>query len=72
MELSRDAVLAFRLAAHHLDSRVPETALLDVATVCAVQNSPPGSALVALNARVAGVSADLLDELLVRRKTLDG
>jgi hypothetical protein len=56
-------VVTFRLRAHHLAARQPASALLDVAGACGVQNSPPGSTLLALHARVEEVTQDRLDRL---------
>jgi hypothetical protein len=68
--VSRDDVVAFRLGAHHLVERQGAGALLDVAGSCAVQNSPPGSALQALHARVRGVTPELLDRAVAEQKSL--
>ena len=68
--VSRDDVVAFRLGAHHLVERQGVDALLDVAGSCAVQNSPPGSALQALHARVQGVTPELLDKAIAEQKSL--
>lgn len=54
--VSTDEVIAFRLAAHHLTDRLAGDRLLDAAGRCGVQDSPPGSAAVALHARVRGVT----------------
>lgn len=51
----REQVLAFRLASHHLAARLPPGSLLVAAGACGVQDSPPGSAALALHARVAGL-----------------
>jgi hypothetical protein len=58
--VSKDSVTAFRLAGHGLTGRLAETGLLDAAGRCGIQNSPPGSALLALHARVRGLTADRL------------
>ncbi|WP_406023421.1 winged helix DNA-binding domain-containing protein [Nocardioides sp. NBC_00850] len=55
--IERENVVAFRLASHHLDVRVGERDLLTAAGQCGIQNTPPGSALLAFHARVEGVSA---------------
>jgi hypothetical protein len=52
----RDRVLAFRLAAGHLDRRLART-LLPVAARAGLQDSAPRSAVLSLHARVDGVSA---------------
>ncbi|MGW6621151.1 winged helix DNA-binding domain-containing protein [Nocardia sp. NPDC055002] len=63
-------VIGFRLHANTLLSRRPIGDLLDVAGACAVQNSPPGSALLALAARVDGVTGDHVDHLVAQDKAL--
>ncbi|QTX03310.1 winged helix DNA-binding domain-containing protein [Agromyces archimandritae] len=61
--VSRTEVVAYRLGAHGLASRAGpddgavDAALVDAAARCGIQNSPPGSALLALAARVGGVTA---------------
>ena len=56
VEVGNDEVVAFRLAAHHLDERLEAGSLLEAAGSCGLQDSPPGSALLALHARVADVT----------------
>jgi hypothetical protein len=68
--VSRDHVVAFRLGAHHLVERQGADALLDVAGRCAVQDSPPGSALLALHARLRGVTPELVDRAVAEQKSL--
>ena len=68
--VSKDDVRAFRLAAHHLSGRLAEGSLATAAGRCGIQNSPPGSALLALHARVRGVTAEGLDEAVAQEKTL--
>lgn len=63
-------VIAFRLHAHQLTGRRPAGGLLDVAGACGVQNSPPGSALLALHARVENVTQDRVDHLVGEDKSL--
>lgn len=63
-------VISFRLRAHHLVHRQPPDRLLGVAGACAVQNSPPGSALLALHARVEGVSQERIDHLVGEERSL--
>ena len=58
--IERESVVAFRLASHHLDVRLGERDLLTAAGQCGIQNTPPGSALLAFHARVEGVSADVV------------
>lgn len=63
-------VIAFRLRAHHLTGRQPADKLHHVAGTCGIQNSPPGSALLALHARVAAMTPDRLDRLVGEEKSL--
>jgi len=56
--VSRSEVIAFRLRAHHLAERLGDRHLLDAAGPCGVQDSPPGSAVLALHARVRNVSVE--------------
>ncbi len=66
----RDQVCAFRLSNHHLTSRLPPNSLLEAAAACGIQDSPPGSAALALNARVRDVSPGDLITALETGKTL--
>ncbi len=52
-----ERVLGFRLRRHHLGRRLALRSLGAAATACGIRNSPPGSALTALAARVTGMSA---------------
>ncbi|MGW6726610.1 DNA glycosylase AlkZ-like family protein [Nocardia sp. NPDC055029] len=63
-------VIGFRLRAHHLTARRPADDLLAVAGACGIQNSPPGSALSALHARVEDVTAERVDHLVGEEKSL--
>lgn len=56
--VGNDEVVAFRVNAHNLRQRLSEQGMLDAARACGVQNSPPGSALVALHARVSDMRCD--------------
>lgn len=67
---SREQALAFRLHRQHLSSRLPAGALLEAAGHCGVRNSPPGSAELAFQARVADFSVGLLENALAEAKTL--
>jgi len=66
--MDRAQVLAYRLAAQHLATRTPD--LLAAAGACGVQNSPPGSAPLALHARVDGLTAEGYDDAVAEAKTL--
>ena len=70
VKVSRDDVIAFRLHAQHLTERLGEHGLLDAAGSCGVQNSPPGSALLALHARVRNLSQERVDEAVAEDKSL--
>ncbi|MDQ5841217.1 MAG: winged helix DNA-binding domain-containing protein [Chloroflexota bacterium] len=65
----RDAI-AFRLGAHHLTERLGEGGLLDAAGRCGIQNSPPGSALLALHARVRNLTQEQLAHAVAEEKSL--
>lgn len=69
-QLTRREVVAFRLAAQHLADRASEEQLLDVAGRCGIQNSPPGSALLALGARVRGVDRGRVDAAITDERSL--
>lgn len=60
-KVSKAGVIAFRLGAHHLAERLDAGALLTAAGACGVQDSSPGSALLALHARVRGVTSARVD-----------
>jgi hypothetical protein len=66
----RARIRAFRLAGHHLQERLPPGSLLEAAGACGIQNSPPGSALLALHARVSELTAAELDGALAEDRTL--
>lgn len=68
--VSRGDVIAFRLGAHHLAERLGEGGLLDAAGRCGIQNSPPGSALLALHARVRNLTQEQVDDAVGVEKTL--
>ncbi|HEU5023317.1 MAG TPA: winged helix DNA-binding domain-containing protein [Spirillospora sp.] len=70
VKVSRDDVIAFRLHAQHLSERLNEQGLLHAASVCGVQNSPPGSALLALHARVRDLSQDRVAKAVADDKSL--
>lgn len=66
----RETVIAFRLASHHLDVRLGEGDLLTAAGACGIQNTPPGSALLALDARVDGIEAEAVARTVEDRSML--
>lgn len=67
---SREAVVAFRAAALHLDYRLPAAALVDAVRPCGFQDTPPGNAAVAAAARVEGFGLDLWNRELTETRTL--
>ena len=69
-QATREQVLAFRLAGHNLGRRLPPGSLLAAAAACGVQNSPPGSAALALAARVEGLTPADIDRALEVDKSL--
>jgi Winged helix DNA-binding domain len=69
-QVSKGDVIAFRLQAHHLSERLGENGLLDAAGQCGIQNSPPGSALLALHARVRNVSQEQVGDAVAEEKSL--
>ena len=66
----RERVLAFRLASHNLARRLPSDSLIEVSSACGIQNTPPGSAALALHARVDGLTPEEVGSALVEEKTL--
>lgn len=68
--VSKGDVIAFRLSAHNLTERLPENGLLDAAGRCGIQNSPPGSALLALHARVPNVTQDRMAGAVAEEKSM--
>jgi hypothetical protein len=68
--ISKEDVIAFRLAAHHLTERLSEDGLLVAAGRCGIQNSPPGSALLALHARVRDMRQERMDHVVAEEKSL--
>lgn len=64
------AVTASRLAAHSLAQRADAHDLLEVVGRCGIQNSPPGSALLSVHARVAGVDPAGFEQLVQSRQLL--
>lgn len=69
-KVSTPEVIAFRLNAHHLTHRVACDQLLEAAGRCGIQNSPPGSALLALHARVRDLTEERLKAAVAEDKTL--
>ncbi len=70
LRADRAQVLAYRLDSHNLNHRRPPSALLEVAGACGVRNTPPGSAVLAMHARITGLRPDTVDRALAEDKTL--
>lgn len=70
LRFTREQVLAFRLAGHHLIERRPLTEMADVAGACGIRNTPPGSSLLALHARLASFAPSAVDSALAETRTL--
>jgi hypothetical protein len=70
LQADSDRVLAFRLASHNLSKRLPPGSLLEAAAACGLQNSPPGSAALALNARVSKLTPAEIDRAIEVDKSL--
>lgn len=69
-KVSTSEVVAFRLNAHHLTKRVGSDGLLEAAGRCGIQNSPPGSALLALHARVRDITQERVAAAIAEDKSL--
>ncbi|MGP4099755.1 winged helix DNA-binding domain-containing protein [Nonomuraea sp. KM90] len=69
-KVEREQILAYRLHGHQLAEPAPATGLAEVAGRCYPQNTPPGSAGLALSARVRDVTEETLAEQLVGEKAL--
>lgn len=67
---SRAQVVAFRVAGHALDVRLEAGDLAGAAGRCGLQDSPPGSALLSLAARVEGVGPDTLTQAVEDRSVV--
>ena len=68
---ARRQVLAFRLRRQHLARRLSAASMADVTATCGVRNSPPGTAQVALLARVHGVSEGRVSAALSDRRLVE-
>ncbi len=67
--LDPERLCAFRLANQHLAVRLPPGSLT-TAAACPIQNTPPGSAALALHARVEGLTPVQIEQALIVDKTL--
>jgi hypothetical protein len=71
VKVTRTHVLAFRLRRQHLVRRLGAATMAEAFATCGVRNSPPGSAQVALLARVSGVSEDRVSAALLDRRLVE-
>ncbi|HEY3274547.1 MAG TPA: winged helix DNA-binding domain-containing protein [Methanocella sp.] len=67
---SREQALAFRIDSHHLAVRLPPGSLLVAAGTCGIQDSPPGSAAIALHARVSGLTPAAIEQATTADRSL--
>lgn len=70
LRLTRDQVVAFRAGALHLDQRLPVDEIVEAVRPCGLQDTPPGSAVLGLAARVQGLTMDTWAAAVEREKTL--
>lgn len=70
MNVEANQIRAYRLAAHHLDQKIPPEALIAAVGACGLQNSPPGAWETALFNRVAGCTREALRRALYEEKRL--
>jgi hypothetical protein len=68
--VTREQLLGFRLQRHNLAQRLAAGSLVKAAAVCGIQNTPPGSALLSLYARVQEVTGAALDRALLSQQSL--
>lgn len=69
-KVSRSEAIAFRLGAQNPRERTDASGLVDVTGRCGIQNSPPGSALLALHVRVQDITRQQVDEAVAEDKSL--
>jgi hypothetical protein len=69
-DLDRHQIVAFRMASHNLAERLGRRSLVKAAAACGIQETPLGSAGLALCARVDGLTPSALDGALLRKRTL--
>lgn len=71
VSVSAARVRAFRARTHRLDVRAAgEGAVVEVAGLCGIQDSPPGAAAMSLHARVEGVTPEVIEQALAVDRTL--
>jgi hypothetical protein len=69
-DLDRHQIVAFRLASHNLAARLGPRSIVKAAAACGIQETPIGSAALALCARVEGLTPSALDRALLEERTL--
>jgi hypothetical protein len=69
-DLDRHQILAFRVASHNLATRLGPRSTVQAAAACGIQETPIGSAALALCARVDGLTPSALDGALSQKRTL--
>ena len=67
---THEQVLAFGLHGHGLAERRPATEMLAAVGACGLRNTPPGSAVLGLAARVSDLTPDTVDHALLAEKSL--
>ena len=70
MGANRDKILGYRLCAHHLDKKMQAGKVIDAASACGLQNSPPGAWETAMFNRVEDCTMHVLEDALYKEKTL--
>ncbi|MFC7404955.1 winged helix DNA-binding domain-containing protein [Georgenia alba] len=68
--IERASVVAYRLASHGLSERAAADEVEAVAGRCGIQNTPPGSALLAFHARTSGIEPESIDRAVEDRSLL--
>jgi hypothetical protein len=69
-KVSKSEAIAFRLGAQNLLERADASELPTVTGRCGIQNSPPGSALLALHARAQDMTQELFDAAVSEEKSV--
>ena len=71
MNIKPEQIRAYRLHAHHLDKKLPLTALETAAGACGLQNSPPGAWETALFNRIENCTPVSYTHLDVYKRQTD-
>ncbi len=70
MKIETKQIRNYRLFAHQLNRQLPMHGMIDAASACGLQNSPPGAWETALFNRLSNCSRQALDDALHNQKTL--